>query len=203
MPEITDINALSQATGISVRTIRYYLAENLLPPPAGRGPAAIYGPGHRDRLRLIRRLQDDAHLPLAEIRKQLQALDDAGVAQALAAPATAAPPAASAFDYVRQVLAKAQSPQEVREPPPPAHGAAAAVNRERALDQDAAVSRSSAPHPAPGPRKPQRSHWERITLHPDIELHVRRPLARSDQRRLDELLDLAQRLFGDASGAAP
>jgi hypothetical protein len=40
-----------------------------------------------------------------------------------------------------------------------------------------------------------RSTWERITLHPDIELHVRRPLARADQRRLDELLEHARRLF--------
>jgi DNA-binding transcriptional MerR regulator len=53
--EALDINALSRETGINVRTIRYYLAEGLLPSPAGRGPAATYGVGHRDRLRLIRR----------------------------------------------------------------------------------------------------------------------------------------------------
>jgi hypothetical protein len=41
----------------------------------------------------------------------------------------------------------------------------------------------------------KRSTWERIALHPDIELHVRRPLARADQRRLDRLLAEAQRLF--------
>jgi hypothetical protein len=41
----------------------------------------------------------------------------------------------------------------------------------------------------------KRSTWERITLHPDIELHVRRPLARADQRRLERLLADAQRLF--------
>ena len=44
----------------------------------GRGSAAVYGPGHRDRLR---RLQE-AHLPLAAIRTHLEALDDAGVAAA-------------------------------------------------------------------------------------------------------------------------
>ena len=39
MNEARDINTLSRETGISVRTIRYYLAQDLLPPPAGRGPA--------------------------------------------------------------------------------------------------------------------------------------------------------------------
>ncbi len=47
MNEARDINTLSRETGISVRTIRYYLAQDLLPPPAGRGPAATYGSGHR------------------------------------------------------------------------------------------------------------------------------------------------------------
>jgi hypothetical protein len=46
------------------------------------------------------------------------------------------------------------------------------------------------------PRLPARSTWERIALHPDLELHVRRPLAYADQRRLDELLEQAQRIFG-------
>lgn len=82
---------MSRETGINARTIRYYLAEGLLPPPAGRGPAATYGVGHRDRLRLIRCLQD-AHLPLAAIRTQLEALDDAGVAAALVEPPALAEP---------------------------------------------------------------------------------------------------------------
>ena len=123
MHENLDIHALSQMTGISVRTIRYYLAEKLLPASVGRGPAASYGPGHRDRLRLIRRLQE-AHQPLAAIRERLEALDDASVATALVGPSAV---------------------QEV---------------------------------------------------HPVIELHVRRPLARADQRRLDALLEQAERLFG-------
>jgi hypothetical protein len=49
--------------------------------------------------------------------------------------------------------------------------------------------------PPPTAQQSHRSTWERIALHPDIELHVRRPLARADQRRLDTLLEQAQRLF--------
>lgn len=167
MPETYDINELAQLTGISVRTARYWVAEGILPPPSGRGPAAVYGPGHRDRITLIRRLQD-GHLPLAAIRAQLEALDDAGVAAALTTPAVAEP-AVTAFDYVRQVLGK-----------------------QHALSEPAAKLSTSAEPPA---TRTKRSTWERITLHPDIELHVRRPLARADQRRLETLLATAERLF--------
>lgn len=175
MTDQLDINTLSRETGVPVRTIRYYLAEKLLPASAGRGPAASYGPGHHDRLRLIRRLQE-AHQPLATIRAQLEALDDAAVAAALLEPGTVPDVPATAFDYVRQVLGQpgrpGESPADTARPEP-----------------------SATPAPPPIARQPHRSTWERITLHPDIELHVRRPLARADQRRLDVLLEQAERLF--------
>lgn len=168
-----DINTLSRETGINVRTIRYYLAEALLPPPQGRGPAASYDAGHRDRLLLIRLLQEE-HQPLATIRARLETLDDAGVAEilALAQPLQPAAGPTSARDYVERILGTEPRPS----PAPTSPETIAAVTAPR---------RGSAP----------RSTWERITLHPDIELHVRRPLARADQRRLDELLEHARRLF--------
>jgi DNA-binding transcriptional MerR regulator len=179
MSKTFDINTLSESTGVNVRTIRYYLAEGLLPPPEGRGPAASYGPGHRDRLRLIRRLQD-AHQPLAAIRTHLEALDDAGVAASLAEAADpeAPTPSRSAQDYVREVLVRSRAGASL--PPKPAPSV---LLSEPAVGSDTE-------------KLPPRSTWERISIHPDLELHVRRPLARADQRRLDELLDQARRLFG-------
>lgn len=177
MNERFDIKTLSELTQVSVRTIRYYLAEGLLPPPpkrgSGSGAGAGYGPGHRDRLRLIRRLQD-AHQPLAAIRAQLDQLDDAGVAQALAGAETpAAPPATtSARDYVSQILSA---------PPTTSHA-----------EQVARVLTTSR---ASEPMGLSRSHWERLTLQPGLELHVRRPLSRADQRRLEALLNYARDLF--------
>jgi DNA-binding transcriptional MerR regulator len=43
--------------------------------------------------------------------------------------------------------------------------------------------------------RPDRSTWERIALAPDIELHVRRPLSRVQNRFLDRLLDLVRKLL--------
>lgn len=43
--------------------------------------------------------------------------------------------------------------------------------------------------------RPTRATWERHTIAADVELHIRRPLTRDQQRRVDQLLDLAAQLF--------
>lgn len=73
---------LAAATGVSPRTIRYYIAEGLLPPPEGVGPAAVYTAAQRDRLALIALLKG-RFLSLREIARRLDDLDDAGVRAAL------------------------------------------------------------------------------------------------------------------------
>ena len=42
---------------------------------------------------------------------------------------------------------------------------------------------------------PAKFTWERITLSSDFEIHVRRPLSRADNRRLDQLLEAARTIF--------
>jgi hypothetical protein len=37
-----------------------------------------------------------------------------------------------------------------------------------------------------------RSQWERFTLAPDIELHVRRPLSRHMNKQVEKLIDAAR-----------
>lgn len=48
---------LAALCDISERTVRYYVAEGLLPPPAARGRGANFDDGHLTRLRLIRAMQ--------------------------------------------------------------------------------------------------------------------------------------------------
>ena len=178
-----DLNDLCQQSGVTARTVRYYVQQGLLPSP-GLGAGARYGQGHLARLRLIRRLQAE-HLPLAEIRRRLEPLDDDAVQALLASSATADPgPGNPAVDYVRAVLsgASAQAPTPHRPlapvPPPPAP-----------------PSLSSRTGPGPRPAAADRAQWERIALTSDIEVHVRRPLSREDNRRLERLLEKAQELF--------
>ena len=41
----------------------------------------------------------------------------------------------------------------------------------------------------------ERSQWERIVLAPDVELHIRRPLARAQNKQVDRLVTIARELL--------
>jgi len=62
---------LCELTGYSRRTIRYYIQEGLLDPPAGRGRGGFYFDSHLDRLREIRFLKEKG-LELSAIQEYLR-----------------------------------------------------------------------------------------------------------------------------------
>ncbi len=64
------IDELAARTGMTVRTVRFYATEGLLPPPVRRGRVAYYGSQHRMRLDLIRTLQEHGYT-LAAIERVL------------------------------------------------------------------------------------------------------------------------------------
>ena len=61
---------LAQASGVAVRTIRYYIARGLLPSPLVGGRGACYGGAHLQRLAKIQALQSKG-LTLAQIAWKL------------------------------------------------------------------------------------------------------------------------------------
>lgn len=67
---------LEKASGVGRETIRYYIREGLLPEPdkASRN-SARYSDVHVQRLKAIKRLQEERFLPLAVIRTLLEAED--------------------------------------------------------------------------------------------------------------------------------
>jgi DNA-binding transcriptional MerR regulator len=72
------VEELAARAGTTVRTIRYYQSEGLLPAPARIGRSARYEPAHLDRLGLITRLQERG-LRLAAIADLLRHGDAATV----------------------------------------------------------------------------------------------------------------------------
>jgi DNA-binding transcriptional MerR regulator len=104
------ISQLADAAGVTPRTIRYYTAEGLLPRPDARGQYAVYGEEHLLRLQLIGYLKQ-AYLPLGEIKARIEHLDIEqvrGLIQEYQQPA--APPMASAADYLAHVRARQLAP---------------------------------------------------------------------------------------------
>jgi DNA-binding transcriptional MerR regulator len=104
------ISELSKVANVTIRTIRYYVAEELLPSPEGGGRAATYGNNHLARLELIKILKDE-FLPLHEIRALLSELDDQAVADLLAEKqASPASTPNSAKHYLQTLLLPPDSP---------------------------------------------------------------------------------------------
>lgn len=232
------IGDLAGLVGSTPRTIRYYVAQGLLPPPVGAGPGAHYTDAHLQRLRLIQRLQRQ-HQPLSEIRQRLAQLGPREVSALVAEEEPEAPPD-SALEYVRTVLAKGPSAPPMAStpapsPPPAALPAAppasallrrgpagppsfAALSRPRLGDvpatppaallaeAPAAFLPSAAAPPSDAEAAPgtveadlqtpeQRSQWDRIGLTPNIEIHVRRPLSRLENRRVERLITIARHML--------
>ena len=71
------IEELGEITGFSRRTIRYYIQEGLLAPPAGRGRGGFYFDSHVATLRRIRDLQEKG-LRLSAIFEMLRERTAAG-----------------------------------------------------------------------------------------------------------------------------
>lgn len=62
------IDQLAAKTGVPSRTIRFYQAKGVLPPPIRRGRVAFYDDTHAERLRVVSELQDKG-LRLRAIRE--------------------------------------------------------------------------------------------------------------------------------------
>lgn len=174
-----DLRELSERAGVTVRTVRYYVQQGLLPSPVAAGPATRYGHGHLDRLRLIRKWQDE-YLPLAVIRQRISDLSDEEVAGAVAereAGTGGAPSDAgkAVLEYIRSLKGRGD-----REAPPPTVASAPAA----AAANPPAVSL-------------KRSTWEVVELAPDVQLQVRRPLTREANRRVERLIEAARKILGE------
>ena len=191
IPPDMSIEDLSQRVGVATRTIRYYIAEGLLPGPGSRGKSAAYGEEHLMRLRLIRRLVE-RRVPLAEQRALLDRLsaeetrellaEEEAHGQAMERAALAESPRA----YVAGLLARARSARAPATPsaPPgtrpkvvsPTPWLAAPSGATGAAGMGTASMRAASADVAPDLAEPPGAEgdvWRRWELAPGVELHVR------------------------------
>jgi len=192
---------LTEAADVSTRTVRYYIAEGLLPPPEGSGPASVYTAGHLARLRLIQHLKA-AYLPLKEIRRRLAGLSDAEVETALqemdVAPEVASSHADAAMAPARDYLAVleqrapyrsvASSRQAPMEPPPPV-SFPSAPHPGAPMENEIISDLDLVPHPEVG------SLWHRIPLGEDAELVISERAYHRHRERIEWLIRWARKVF--------
>ena len=195
---------LTEAADVSTRTVRYYIAEGLLPPPDGAGPSSVYTAGHLARLRLIQRLKA-AYWPLKEIRRRLAGLSDAEVERALLemdsapeAPAYADAAMAPARDYLAVLEQRATyrtEPLPLREPPATATAVSfPAAPHPAAPRHDEALSEANL-IPGPVPEMESGSLWRRIPLGEDAELVISERAYTRHRERIEWLIRWARKVF--------
>jgi DNA-binding transcriptional MerR regulator len=80
-----NIEYLVQETGISRRTIRYYVQRGLLPPPLGNRRGSYYTEEHLTRLKLIHELSQQG-TPLIQIKNLIDVTPDRELALPVAEP---------------------------------------------------------------------------------------------------------------------
>lgn len=169
------LQELADSAGVSIRTIRYYIGEGLLPGPEGGGSQSHYTESHRQRLRAISLLKE-RFLPLKEIRRTLTGLDESDIEQLIidlgetepaAETSALAPPSTYgvALDYVDAALAHS-----------PARGTRAP--RRRGYDEHGNVA----------------EHWRRIEIADGVELLVREDIYHRRKDQIDWLTDWARKV---------
>lgn len=208
------LGQLTEAADVSVRTVRYYIAEGLLPPPAGAGPQSAYTLGHLNRLRLIQRLKE-RYLPLKEIRRRLAGLEDDEVRSLL----EVSEDTSSVIDLEKSLwepsLAEARTYLEMlderslyRTEPLPFQGPTATAPPAASTPAPPAASslaRSRPPRPSgvfPARRPAEDSQpelgqelWRRIPLGDEAELVISDRVYARHRERVDWLVRWARKVF--------
>jgi DNA-binding transcriptional MerR regulator len=143
------------------RTIRYYLAEGLIPAAEDKqGTASVFGYKHLLQLLVVKKLQSQ-HLPIRQIRDLVEGRTERELERLLGTDGSTAHKN-EAMSYLEKLLLKPAAAPQSLQPPQAAR---------QALSLEA-----SSGSPQPATQSPQTSGgggtWARIELEPGLELHV-------------------------------
>ena len=184
-PQLT-LDDLCERASVTIRTVRYYISEGLLPPAIGGGPAARYGQEHLDRLAVIAALKD-RYLPLREIRRTLEGMPAKDIAT-LAAISRHDPTEMPVGTPQITPLSARMMPREhtAQEISPAAEYITDVLDREQ-------VRRHTSPRASP---EPESRSWKRIPISAEAELLIDEETWRRRREQIESLVTWAQRILG-------
>ncbi|HEX8149744.1 MAG TPA: MerR family transcriptional regulator [Pyrinomonadaceae bacterium] len=154
------------------RTVRYYLAEGLIPPAEEKqGTASVFGFRHLLQLLVVKKLQAEG-LPIRAIRELVTGKTERQLERLLGAEQGQASGSAArgeALSYLESLLQKSPSSPLPGSPP---------------------QARAPTAAPPASPSAPPRETWARVELEPGLEVHVsdgyRAPEGEGALRRLSQ-----------------
>ena len=203
MTEEFTLEDLEKMSGLSIRTLRFYIQEGLLPGPDTRGKFARYSRKHLDTIRFIHRLKE-VHMPLQQIRHLLDTMSSEDIERVIQSQSeknftltspqffsknkeieepSGKPERSSALDYIRS-LENLKGRQKINDSPPH-YKTPPAPSQPPLLS-----SEPSGSLPVRGGE-----NWQRIRLAEGVELHVRQPMGREKEQTVEELIETAHELF--------
>jgi Ca-activated chloride channel family protein len=182
------IEELAESAGVSVRTVRFYITEGLIPGPGSRGKGATYGEEHLAKLALVRRLAQ-RRVPLTDIREQVSRLSLAEVRDLLEeedlreAQLNQAEQSSSPKEYVSELMR-----------PDRARPTEAPLIRPMSERGQVCFLRDDTPLGEGSPPAPRRERWYRWELVPGVELHV----SQDASKRFRDLIRRLRRVADDS-----
>ena len=176
------LKEVATQVGVELRVLRSWMGSPYrILRGVGRGSGARYSQHFRDRAMLAQRLRTE-NVTLGEIAKRLSGIPDEELEQLLAGGVGAMQQKGrgSAADYAAAALSS--------------RGMFTSALQQRMAGHSATRSQQ-VPTATTSQRAGARAHWERITLSDGVEIHVRRPMNREENRLLERLLEEAERIF--------
>jgi DNA-binding transcriptional MerR regulator len=188
------ISELAERTGVSTRTIRYYIEEGLLPQPEIQGKYAVFNEDYLIRLKLIKYLKD-AYLPLREIKRKLESLMVQEMRDLLRKFEQDPSRALAEMDIFPAETSKSLMLNNVNKLDSATEYIQRALNREPASVREEPIRfQASMPAPQPKSSTPPES-WQRIELVPGVELNIRQPQTSRMRQQVEELIKMARKIF--------
>lgn len=182
------IDDLSELTGYSRRTIRYYIQEGLLDSPAGRGKGGFYFDSHLSQLKLIKQLQDKK-MSLSSIFKYMERDYESSkqIYNEYIKPAfelnmteESFPAANRRADMMKRkmdIISKKELPQKENIIPE---------------KQDFFFEKKVYDLAPESPR----DVWVRYEITPGLEINIRRDIEEDQRRKIDDIIRIAREILG-------
>ncbi len=189
------IEQLSELTGYSKRTIRYYIEQGLLNAPAGRGKGGFYFNSHLNKLGIIKKLQEKG-MSLSAISAYIKQDTEEG-------------------QYLYNDYLRPQSSSSISEESFPGASYRAGMIRKKIYgnlsDPQKEVPENNGMKDAnmllnmDFPQKPlrcealpqiQRDVWVKYEIAPGLEINAKREVEQGQKKKIDDIIKIARQILG-------